>query len=567
MATGINNRAFLATLFFLGLTVLLAPSTASRWRVPVALATFAFAVTTGTDLVYVWDRMNTIFKFYLESWFMMAVAAAAAAPALWSGDLSLGYLRGVWRGALVLLMGLALFTAVTGTSAVIRTDRVPTPEPTLDGIAYLQTSAAHELAAFEWLNRRVAGIPVILEAHGDSYREYTRVSMNTGLPTVLGWAYHVFQRAHPWAEINQRKADITIAYTTQNKDELAAILERYHVAMVFVGQVERRTYGGGNLERFKEWTDVLTPIYENEGVTIFGVNGRFSGGMPVTTIEAVESVGGGAAPEEARAPDSPGILAQPRGLAVSGDNVVVADFGNHRIQQFDANLKYVRHWGKLGELPGQFKEPCGVATDAEGRVYVADTWNQRVQVFDKEGKYLREWTAAFYGPRGIAVDANGSVFVTDTGNNRIVRFSPDGKEERSWGKKGDASGSFLEPMGLAIGADGTVYVCDNGNSRLQMFTRDGQSAGEFPVDGWRSEVFSEPDVTLDADGTIWVSVPVEKQIRAYDRSGKLLRTITSQSIASVIFATPMGIDYDPLRKTLVVADLDGRILRVPIAGK
>lgn len=566
LATGVHNRAFLATLFVLGLTVLLAPNTEPRWRVPVALTTFAFAITTGTDLVYVWDRMNTIFKFYLESWSMMAIAAAAAVAALWSGELSLGRLRGVWRGAFVVLMGLALFTAITGTSAVVRTNRVPTSEPTLDGMAYLENTSAYELAAFEWLNRRVAGIPVILEAHGDSYREFTRVSMNTGLPTVLGWGYHVFQRAHSWPEINQRKADIEIAYTTQSKDDLAAILERYHVALVFVGQVERRTYNGGNLERFVEWSEVLTPIYENEGVTIFGVNGRFAGGMPVTTIEAVEAVAGGAV-EAPRAQDSPGVLYQPRGVAVSGETIVVADFGNHRVQQFGSDLKYIRHWGKLGELSGQFKEPCGIASGADGRVYVADTWNQRVQVFGSDGKYEREWGGGFYGPRGIAVDTQGSVYVADTGNNRIVRFAADGKEERAWGKKGAEAGSFLEPMGLTVDARGTVYVCDNGNSRLQMFTRDGQIVGEFPVDGWRSEVFSEPDVVVDADGTIWVTVPVEKQIRAYDRSGKLLRTIASQSIPGVVFATPMGIDYDATRKTLMVADLDGRIVRVPVAEK
>jgi YYY domain-containing protein len=561
---GMTNRAFLATLFVLGLVVLLSPTTESRWRVPVALATFAFAVTAGTDVVYVWDRMNTLFKFYLESWFMMVIAAAALAPALWRGELWLP-LRAVWRGALVVVLLLCAFTAITGTWAVIRTDRVPTPEPTLDGMAYLERTAPQELAAFEWLNRRIAGIPVILEAQGDSYREFTRVSMNTGLPTVLGWAYHVFQRAHPWPLINQRKADIQIAYTTSDKEQLAEILARYHVALVFVGTVERRSYNGGNLERFKEWSDLLTPVYENEGVTIFGVNGRFSGGMPVTTIEAVQATG--VTEEAPRAQDDKGVLYQPRGLAVGGDTISVADFGNHRIQQFGPDLKYIRHWGRQGELPGQFKEPCGIAVGPQGQVAVADTWNHRVQIFSAEGKYEREWAAGFYGPRGVAFDSDGNVFVTDTGNNRIARFSPDGKEQRVWGGKGSAPGNFLEPMGLAVDAGGTVYVCDNGNSRLQMFTRDGQPQGEFPVEGWRSEVFSEPDVTVDAGGTIWVTVPVQEQIRGYDRSGKLLRTITGSSIPGVIFVKPMGIDYDAARKGLVIADLEGRIVRVPLVEK
>ena len=37
--------------------------------------------------------------------------------------------------------------------------------------------------------------PVLVEAAGPSYQEFGRVSMNTGLPIVLGWEYHVFQRS------------------------------------------------------------------------------------------------------------------------------------------------------------------------------------------------------------------------------------------------------------------------------------------------------------------------------------------------------------------------------------
>jgi YYY domain-containing protein len=561
-ALAVSTRSFLTALFVLALANLLSPGLERRWRIPVAMAAFAFAVTAGTDVVYVWDRMNTIFKFYLESWFLLAIAAAVATSAVWQHGLGLGPLRRLWQAGLVLLVGVGLFTATTAIWAVIHTDRVPTPEPTLDGMAYLESRSPHELAAFNWLNDNVKGIPVLLEAHGDSYQEFTRVSMNTGLPTVLGWGYHVFQRAQPWSDINRRKADIEAAYTSSNLDVVAAILERYRVALVFVGSLERRTYAGGNLERFREWDSLLTPIYENDAVTVFAVNGQFRGTMPVTTIEQIERVEG----EEAGRPqDAPGRLHQPRGLAVAPNgNLIVADFGNHRIQELKPDGDFVRKWGSLGELPGQFKEPCAVAVGADGSSYVADTWNHRVQKFSPTGEYQLEWSASFYGPRGVAVAPTGDVFVADTGNNRIVRFTPDGKELRRWGGQGSNTGEFLEPMGLAVDANGRVYVCDNGNGRMQMFTVDGQPLGAFPVPGWESKVFSEPDVTVDVQGRIWVTVPGEKQIRAYDERGTLLATVTSQSQPNVFFATPMGIDVDAARGELVVADLDGRFVRIPL---
>ena len=38
--------------------------------------------------------------------------------------------------------------------------------------------------------KTIEGQPVVLEANGDSYSDYERVSAMTGLPTVLGWYVH-----------------------------------------------------------------------------------------------------------------------------------------------------------------------------------------------------------------------------------------------------------------------------------------------------------------------------------------------------------------------------------------
>src|SRR3989344_5022795 len=60
----------------------------------------------------------------------------------------------------------------------------------LDGIKYLKNLYPSDYDAIAWINKNIKGQPVILEAQGDSYTDFARVSANTGLPTVLGWTVH-----------------------------------------------------------------------------------------------------------------------------------------------------------------------------------------------------------------------------------------------------------------------------------------------------------------------------------------------------------------------------------------
>ena len=48
--------------------------------------------------------------------------------------------------------------------------------------------------AIKWIQENLSGTPIILEASSDdsSYSYISRVSANTGLPTVIGWARHEY---------------------------------------------------------------------------------------------------------------------------------------------------------------------------------------------------------------------------------------------------------------------------------------------------------------------------------------------------------------------------------------
>ncbi|MCX5985773.1 MAG: hypothetical protein NTX54_04560 [Chloroflexi bacterium] len=131
----------------------------------------------------------------------------------------------------------------------------------------------------------------------------------------------------------------------------------------------------------------------------------------------------------------PGEFNWPVGFAIEpSGSLVIADWGNDRIQRISAAGAPMSQWGRKGTLAGEFGNPNGVAIDPSGRIWVTEYSNCRVQVLSPEGRPLAQFSATgmrpgkgvgeFTYPRGIAIDAGGAVFVTEFGNNRIQRFTP-----------------------------------------------------------------------------------------------------------------------------------------------
>jgi len=132
-----------------------------------------------------------------------------------------------------------------------------------------------DLEAIQWLLDNVLGTPTILEGQVPEYRWGARYSINTGLPTVLGWNWHQRQQraAADEQDVWKRAEDVADIYNTTNPEAATILLDKYSVRYVIVGPLERVYYTVEGLAKFDrmEADGTLQVVYRNEGVTIYTV--------------------------------------------------------------------------------------------------------------------------------------------------------------------------------------------------------------------------------------------------------------------------------------------------------
>jgi YYY domain-containing protein len=303
-----------------------------------------------------YERMNTVFKFFYQVWLLLALGAALAladifrglftvapaeevpdwpladvpgvltavpsgpdpaqAPAWWQriahqieGDALVDWgLRMTWIAVLVVLLAGSSVFMIEGTqarvadhSAWVQIQPPPGPLnslPSLDGFAYMYAWYPGDAAAISWINYHLGGDPVIVEAGTTDYGWDGRVSIYTGLPTVLGWASHESQQRYG-DEVYTRQNDVGEIFNSGDPSVVLPLLHRYNVRYVYVGQLECFEYGVhdppypagsgpsaadlqtctaandlvGSLKVFPQMVGqgTLKVVYQQQGVTIFEV--------------------------------------------------------------------------------------------------------------------------------------------------------------------------------------------------------------------------------------------------------------------------------------------------------
>uniref|UniRef100_A0A8C9WEE6 RING-type E3 ubiquitin transferase n=1 Tax=Scleropages formosus TaxID=113540 RepID=A0A8C9WEE6_SCLFO len=107
------------------------------------------------------------------------------------------------------------------------------------------------------------------------------------------------------------------------------------------------------------------------------------------------------------------------------NDVIMLNRANNLV--YSADGEFLFKFGSHGEGNGQFNAPTGVAVDSNGNIIVADWGNSRIQVFDSSGSFLSYINTSadpLYGPQGLALTSDGHVVVADSGNHcfKVYRY-------------------------------------------------------------------------------------------------------------------------------------------------
>ena len=161
-------------------------------------------------------------------------------------------------------------------------------------------------------------------------------------------------------------------------------------------------------------------------------------------------------------------------------NIVVADWGNHRLQVLTVEGAFVSAVGSIGSQSLQFHHPKDVAVHHNGKIFVTDKYNYRVQVLNPDLTYSHSFGSKgdhprkFNTPQGVTIDSDGNIYVADCFNSRVQKFTP----------KGDVLAVIetYSPRGLCVDSNNVLYVANKCNDTVSMFIiTSGQYIGDIDV--------------------------------------------------------------------------------------
>lgn len=239
----------------------------------------AIGLTFMPEVIYVKDiyegdysRANTMFKLTYQAYIMYGIVIGYALTKMVIHGK--GILKRLCILGFAVWIGTVCYFGKASTSWFGEYGNVETYKG-LDATAFMETECMADELGTQWLNENVEGVEVVLEANGDSYTFYNRVSVITGLPTLMGW------HTHEWlwqsdgsgefpAIVDERKADVNTLFTTTDANVAQELIEKYDISYIYIGKCEYEKFPTMNVDFLKSLGEVVFEHNSDLTITVDG---------------------------------------------------------------------------------------------------------------------------------------------------------------------------------------------------------------------------------------------------------------------------------------------------------
>jgi uncharacterized membrane protein len=138
-------------------------------------------------------------------------------------------------------------------------------------------SVVADLELIRFLRAHSQSYPVIAEWYETEYQWNGRMSVQTGLPAIVGWGNHMRQQYGDTVGVNvdMRIDDMRSIYLSEDIGRIRDVLENYNVTYIVVGSLERLYMAGGTQAIFDELvaSGELEQVFSAGGSAIYQVVG------------------------------------------------------------------------------------------------------------------------------------------------------------------------------------------------------------------------------------------------------------------------------------------------------
>jgi DNA-binding beta-propeller fold protein YncE len=171
-----------------------------------------------------------------------------------------------------------------------------------------------------------------------------------------------------------------------------------------------------------------------------------------------------------------GYFKRPTGIAVdsAADRIYITDTLRDKVFVLDMQGSVLKTIGQRGDGKVEFNYPTELRLQGDNLI-VVDSMNFRIQLLDRAGNFQAEIGRAsderggFFRPKGLGVDSEGHIYIVEGLSGLVQVFDRQGNLLYYFGQKGSGPWQFQLPAGLFIDRADRVYVVDSYNRRIQVF--------------------------------------------------------------------------------------------------